>query len=430
MSTAASAVTGRDPRYDEIFDLIAYAKALGVDLIENPHPMMEAARAKGPVQPGTLAEVLGVADDGIGKLFLVDRPHFTALGFDAVDTVLRDNELYSSAIYYEFYPFKQLGKSILHLGGAEHRHYRGVVQSLFTRRNVIDWWQTRWIEQMVDELLGTLETLGRADLNQEFCARLPMHTITRAFGLPSEDALDFRCNLLLGLDARISPAERAGADDIVNGVLRKAVLARRGVPGDDIISRLLAAEFVDEDGTSRVLSEAEIADFCKVIVLAGGGTTWRQLGITLVCLLSDPKQFEAVKQDRRLIDAAINEALRWQNSTPLLYRLTTQDAVLGGVRIPAGSVVEYSTAAANRDPARWTDPDRYDLFRAPQRHLAFAAGPHTCLGMFVALAEMRIAINALIDRLPDLRFDPAFEAPRVTGTLGMRGASHLNVLYG
>jgi cytochrome P450 len=424
-----SAITSKDSRYEEIFDLISHAKLMGVDLVEDPFPRLAEARAKAPVHPGTLTDVLGIVPKHKIQMFEVERPHFIALSFATIDELLTKNDIYSSSVYYEFFPTKQFGKSILHLGGTEHRQYRGTVQPLFTRRNVIEWWQPTWITGLVDELVSTFEKKGKADLNQELCARLPMHTITRAFGLPSEDALDFRYHLMRGLNMRISKEDRAVSDEVVSRLLARAIAARRASPGNDVITRLVAAEFIDEDGTRRVLSDDEIVSFCKLIIAAGGGTTWRQLGITLVALLTHPDQFEAVKQDRQLIDAAIAESLRWHNTSPHFFRLTTQDVELGGVAIPKGAIVEFNLNAANRDPARWVDPDRYDIYRAQQRHLAFAAGPHACLGMYVAQAEMRIAINALIDRCPNLRLDPDFETPRVTGTLEMRGASHVNVIF-
>jgi cytochrome P450 len=426
-----SAVTGEDPRYEEIFDTIAHAKSLNVDLVEDQYPALLAARARGGVLPGTLAEVTGIpAISSRPEMYDIQRPHFTALSFAAVDEILTNNEVYSSAIHYEFFPSKQMGKTILNLGGAAHRQYRGTVQPLFTRRNVVDWWQPRWIEGLVDELVGTFEKRGKAELNQDLCARLPMHTITRAFGLASDVAIEFRVNLLTGINYRKSLAERQAADEAISKLLNRAILERREKPADDVITRLATAEFTDEDGTRRILSDDEIISFCKLVMTAGGGTTWCQLGITLFALMSNPDQFEAVKNDRQLIDAALRESLRWHNTSPHFIRLTTRDVVLEGVEIPEGAVVEFNLNAANRDPDRWKDADRYDIFREAQRHLAFGGGAHACIGMFIALAEMRIAINALSDRLPNLRFDPAFDMPRVTGTIEMRGISHLNVLFG
>ncbi|MDB5974850.1 MAG: cytochrome, partial [Nevskia sp.] len=132
-----SAITRQDPRYEEIFDLIAHARLMGVDLVEDPFPILAEARARAAVHPGTLQDILGIVPKHRMRMFEVERPHFIALSFATVDELLTNNEVYSSSGYYEYFPTKQFGKSILHLGGTEHRQYRGTVQPLFTRRNVV-----------------------------------------------------------------------------------------------------------------------------------------------------------------------------------------------------------------------------------------------------------------------------------------------------
>jgi len=117
----------------------------------------------------------------------------------------------------------------------------------------------------------------------------------------------------------------------------------------------------------------------------------------------------------------------WNTTLPIFYRLVTQDTEFGGVEVPKGSALDVCLGAANRDPARWDDPDRYDLFRPYQRNLGFSGGPHRCLGMYVSLTEMTVALNALFDLFPNLRVDPEFDAPKVTGAVEFRGVSHLHV---
>lgn len=423
----SNAVTAQDPKYHDIFDIERAALHQGREIVENPSARWAPLRARGPVLPGGVRTLLGLRE--MPELFSVARPHFTCIGFDVCNQVLVENRLYSSKAYEEFFPSAHMGRTILHMVGDEHRQYRGIVQPLFTRQLVEHWWQPKLVEPIVDELIGTFQGEGRAELNQQLCARLPMHTITRAFGLPAEVALEFRYNLLRATAASESPEARAQADATVQAILREAIQQRRLSPGEDIISRMVAAEFVDDDGSRHTLSEAEIFSFCRVIMNAGGGTTWRQLGITLAALLSNPDQLELVRADRKLIDRAIHESVRWTVTSQIFYRLTTEDSVLEGVEIPAGSIIDVYLGAANRDPARWADPDVYDLRRPEQRHLGFAGGPHTCLGIFVAQSEMRVAINALLDRLPDLRLDPGYAQPVVTGGLDQRGIDHLHVVF-
>jgi cytochrome P450 len=165
----------------------------------------------------------------------------------------------------------------------------------------------------------------------------------------------------------------------------------------------------------------------RVILLAGGGTTWRQMGITLFALLSHPEQLEAVKANPALIPAAVDESLRWNPTNPIFSRLVAQDAELCGVNLPAGAALEICVGAANRDPARWENPDVFDLHRPFQQHLGTGIGPHMCLGRSVAAIEMPMAIEVLLKEFPLIRFDPDAPAPYLTGGLEQRGVSGLRV---
>jgi cytochrome P450 len=138
---------------------------------------------------------------------------------------------------------------------------------------------------------------------------------------------------------------------------------------------------------------------------------------------------QAVKDDRTLLRAAIEESLRWAPTDPMFSRWVTRDVDFYGVEIPKGAVLHICLGAANRDPERWDRPDEYDVTRPMKPTLAFGGGPHVCLGMHVARAEMTVAINALLDRLPNLRLDPDAEPPRIIG-MYERGATAIPVLFG
>ena len=168
--------------------------------------------------------------------------------------------------------------------------------------------------------------------------------------------------------------------------------------------------------------------FARLLLLAGGGTTWRQLGIVLYALLTDRQNWEAVRADRKLIDAAIEESLRWNPTNPTFSRVALNDTPLGDMVIPQGAVLDICLGAANRDPARWDNPDVFDMHRPFQQHLGTGIGAHMCLGRFVAQAEMNVTINRLLDHFPALRVDPDAPAPTITGGLEQRGVSGLPVL--
>jgi cytochrome P450 len=212
-------------------------------------------------------------------------------------------------------------------------------------------------------------------------------------------------------------------------ILRPIVAARRQRAEDDLISVLVEAEYTDEEGVSHRLSDAEIHSFALLLLAAGSGTTWKQMGITLAAILERPEVRDAVRDDRQLVRPAIEESLRWQATDPMFSRHLTRDVDFYGVHLPRGSVIHLCLGAANRDPARWDRPDEYDVSRRPKPALAFGSGPHVCLGMHVARAEMAVGITALFDRLPNLRLDPDEEPPRYIG-MYERGATAIPVVFG
>src|SRR5207248_6139613 len=164
------------------------------------------------------------------------------------------------------------------------------------------------------------------------------------------------------IDPSRSPAQRQAAAQEIIDMIVAVIAARRDESRDDVISMLVAAEIDTNAGRQR-LSEQEIVDFARLLLVAGSGTTWRQLGIAFVGLLSHPEVVAAVRSDRRLVRPVIEEAIRWNLTDPTFRRTAVHDTVLGGVAIPAGSVVEACIGAANRAPARCYDPDRFDPFR-------------------------------------------------------------------
>jgi cytochrome P450 len=177
------------------------------------------------------------------------------------------------------------------------------------------------------------------------------------------------------------------------------------------------------------LTDDEILGFAFLLLAAGSGTTWKQLGITTVALLQHPEWLEAVRDDATVLRPVIEESLRWTPTDPMFSRFVARDTELGGVAIPAGGVMHICLAAANRDPSRWEHPDEFDPSRPPQAHIGFGDGAHICLGMHVARAEMATAIEALVSRLPNLRLDPDVPAPRIIG-LYERGPTAVPVRFG
>lgn len=402
----------------ELFDLRSSYNALsGGTYADDPYPVWHRLREQGPVLPGVLHELTGATDPMyFHGLPFPDRPHFTTFDYETGFAAHRDPEVFASSaepVNFETGPLN-ITNSMLSMDGPQHKRYRALVQPAFLSSNG-SWWAENWITETVDLLIDGLAGDGRAELNVDFCAAIPVLTITGSFGLPVDQALEVRAALS-------TKPER------VIELIRPVIEARRKEPQDDLISVLVQAEITDDDGAITHLSDREIDSFVLLLLGAGSGTTWKQMGTTLTALLQRPDMLDAVRQDRTLLRGAIEESVRWMPTDPMFSRWVVSDTELGGVAIPAGSVVHINIGAANRDPARWERPDEFDIARKLRPNLGFGQGAHICLGMHVARAEMAVAISALLDRLPNLRLDPDAEAPRIVG-MYERGATAIPVLF-
>ncbi|HVU73633.1 MAG TPA: cytochrome P450 [Mycobacteriales bacterium] len=406
-------------RVRELFDLRnAYSEYIGGTYTDDPYVVWNALREKGAVQEGTLHGLSGITD----PLFFhglpePDRRHFTAFTYEACDAAYRNPDVFASsadAVGADFDAAPNILNSMLSMNGPRHRRYRALVQPSFLPAKA-EWWMRNWIEETVHALIDHFQAEGKAELNVDFCAAIPVLTITGSFGIPVEQALDVR-------------AAMQNPDKVIE-IITPIVAARREQPQDDLISILVEAEITDEDGTKQRLSDPEIYSFALLLLAAGSGTTWKQMGIVLTLLLQNPELLAAVTADRALLRPVIEETLRFEPTDPMFSRWVTQDVEHFGVHLPKGAVLHLALGAGNRDPKRWDNPDVWDPNRAPKASLAFGGGPHICLGMHVARAEMQTGINALLDRLPGLRLDPDAEAPKLIGFYE-RGATAIPVVFG
>jgi cytochrome P450 len=322
--------------------------------------------------------------------------------------VLTHPDTFSSSIY-DTIMGPVMGRTLLELQGAEHRASRALVSPSF-RAALLDRWRSELVEVVVHELIDSFAPRGHAELAREFTFAFPVQVIARIMGLPRQDYPRFQrlsielLNVVYNWDCGI--AASASLKAYFNDILAQ----RRRHPHDDLITMLSQSEI---DGTR--LSDDEIFAFLLLILPAGVETTYRASGNLLVALLTDPEQLDAVRANPGMLRGAFEEALRWEPPITTVMRVATGDCELSGVAIPAGTNISVSVAAANRDPKRYPDPDRFDPARKNIAHLTFGGGPHLCLGMHLARMEAVVAINALLDRLPDLRLDPNAPTPQVTG---------------
>jgi cytochrome P450 len=432
VSRYADVLREEDVRIGELFDVEAETLHAGATLIDDPFPAINRLREAAPVHKGALGELIGYSMEA-GQTFQFHKPNhltYSAFSFNAVSRALIDNKTFSSRAYYIFDTVENLGETILNKGGLDHRRIRDPIQPLFSPDSAQDWWSRKIIDETVDTLISVIEKKGRADLFLELCARMPVHVVSAGFGFDPGEIIPFRMALMETSRHSASAEERAAASRKTSEMLTRLIEARRKKAENDIISGLVQAEIALDDGSTRPFTNEEIIDNCRLIVVAGGGTTWRQLGITLFALLNNQDQFEILKADRSLIPRVILESARWHATDLVFPRLVEEDVNLEGVDIPKGAILHMCLGSANRDPSRWENPDKFDIQRPLQRALAFGGGAHSCLGQHVSRQEMDTALNAIMDRLPDVRWDDSKPAAKLVGGLFQRGPSALPVVFG
>jgi cytochrome P450 len=368
--------------------------------VQNVHERLRSAREAHRVMQGNpfveaASPTLGTAD-------------ITVLGYAECAAVLADPETFSSSIYKHVMG-AVMGRSLLEMDGVEHRANRALVSPAF-RQRLLGRWQSELVEVVVHELIDRFAARGSANLVREFTFAFPVQVIARLLGLPRAEYPRFQrlsielLNVVYEWDRGL--AASAALRDVFAGILE----SRRREPEDDLISDLARAEI---DGER--LTDEEIFAFLRLLLPAGVETTYRSSGNLLVALLTEPALLEEVRADRSLLPNAIEEGLRWEPPITALVRKAQRDTELGGVPIGEGAVVNISVASANRDPERYADPETFDLHRQGITHLTFGHGPHLCLGMHLARMETRVAVGALLDRLPGLRLDPDTAPPTIDG---------------
>jgi cytochrome P450 len=305
----------------------------------------------------------------------------------------------------------------------EHGRYRGILNRGFTPRE-IGGFEGRIREitaRLVDEMLAKG---GSADLVSELTIPLPVTVIAELLGVDPARHGDFK----RWSDAFVSQIGRAGNLDPMLASMREfneyfaaEIERRRAEPSDDLISRLVHAETAEGR-----LSPLELLAFTRLLLVAGNETTTNLIGNAVIALLESPEQLERLRAEPELIPNAVEEALRFDSPVQGLPRQAVKDVELGGETIPAGARVMLMIGAANRDPDRWPDADRFDVARDTTGHLGFGFGIHFCLGSHLARLESRCALEAIVGRLRGLRF--AGEVVRNVNPI-LRGPASLPVAF-
>ena len=322
-----------------------------------------------------------------------------------------------------------IGLSMLDRDPPDHTRLRGLVSKAFTPR-VVEVLRPH-IQQIVDGLLDRAEDRGEMDLIEDFAYPLPVIVICEMLGVPVEDRDRFKSwglDIARGLDAvllgpesevvkRSSTSRMALAD-----YFRDLIAKRRTAPRADMLTDLIAAE---EAGDK--LTENELLATCILLLVAGHETTVNLIGNGSLALLRHPDQLQRLRDNPGLIGTAVEELLRFDGPVQRTARIPSEDITIGGKLIPKGDMVMPFIGAADRDPAQFPEPDRLDIGRGDNRHIAFGWGIHFCLGAPLARVEGQIAINTLVRRLPKLAL--ATDAPAFRQSLTLRGLTALPVTF-
>lgn len=387
----------------------------------DPHPYFDALRAEHPI---SWDETLGgwvVLSYDLCHHVLTNEQSFRHPYADADETLVR---------------IKGGRRNLVVLQGAEHERMRRFVLQLFSPKNV-QLYTEHHIVPITHRLIDRFAAKGRAELYSEFTAQLPSRVLMSLFGMdPADDgflqhALHLHEVIMKWAGSRhfggADPTREAlAASAELNAILLPYLRKRRDQPADDLVSRLWAqAPELLEDAT-----EEDLLATCRELYLGGSDTTVHALSNAIYVLLSQSDTVAAIARDRqRTLLPFIDEVLRLWGSVQYRYRIANQDCDLGGIPIKAGQVVFTINAAANRDPEHYPNASALDLARPkPRDHLAFNVGPRACAGMALARAEMRVGLEALLDRLPALRLDPAEPPPHFLG-LFTRSFRPLHVLF-
>ncbi|MVA97081.1 cytochrome P450 [Nitratireductor sp. CAU 1489] len=352
-----------------------------------------------------------------------------------LDRVYRDTKTFSSDKKVEFLPkfgdtplYEHHTTSLVFNDPPLHTRVRKIMMGALTPRAIAA--MEPGLVALVDGLIERIADQGEVDLIEDFAAAIPIEVIGNLFVMPHEERgplRDWSLAILGALEPVLSETDKARGNQAVTAFktyLAELAAKRRASPGDpatDVLTRLINGN----DG--ELLSDTELLQNCIFILNAGHETTTNLIGNALHELAQWPDERQRLIDNPDLIDTAVDEFLRFQSPNQLGNRMTLAECELHGETIAPGTRIHLAIGAANRDPRQFEDPDRLDLARKPNRHLAFAQGPHLCAGFSLARMEGRIAVSRFLKRFPDYRLAGA---PKRTGRVRFRGFSALPASVG
>ncbi len=357
-------------------------------------------------------------------------PVFVATRYDDVVAIMRDHAVFSSIIPKAFAgvggvdPFA--GAPVMPFSDPPvHSRLRRLVARDFTPRRVGE--LATSIGELASSLLAQARARGRLEIVADLANPLPVTVIAGMLGVSAEHHAAFKewSDAISDATSAMTPgnesAQRANA--ALRDYFADQIKRRRRASGGDLISALVAAH--DE---AEALSADELLSFVVLLLLAGNETTTNLIGNGILALVRNPDQMELLRRSPEKMPQAIEEMLRFDSPVQVLIRTAVRDTTVAEVAIPGGALVLVAVGAANRDPARFESPARFDIARHPQDHLAFGEGIHFCIGAPLARLEARLAFEALLRQFPRLRLAAPDEVPAYKGSFIARGLRALEMV--
>lgn len=370
-------------------------------LARDPYPLYARLREEAPLYYNETHDFYAVTRHADVQRGLADWQTFSSARGDILEIVQADIELPPGTLIFEDPPV--------------HDIHRRLLARLFTPRRLaaLEPQVRAFCRRALQPVLGAKEF----DLIEAVGAELPMRVIGMLLGVPESDqpAIRDRTDNTLNTEGtgKIDHEEILSTE-----AFRDYIEWRKKHPSDDLMTELMTAEFEDENGVTRTLTDEEVLTYCTVVAGAGNETTGRLIGWFGALMARYPEARRELAADPTLIPNAIEEVLRFEPTGPFTARYVTRDVRLHGRTVPGGSAILFVQAAANRDPRRFDEPDRFDIHRVTQ-HMSFGVGAHYCLGAALARLEGRIAAEELVQHFPGWQVD--WEHAELAQTSTVRG---------
>jgi cytochrome P450 len=400
--SAAIGTDGAGPYYDP------YDGSIDAD----PYPVFRALRDEAPLYRNERYDFFALSRFDDVERCSVDWGTYSSARGTLLELITADFDVPPGMVIFEDPP--------------AHDLHRGLLRRVFTPKRMlaIEPEIRRFCASALDPLVGA----GGFDFIADLGAQMPMRTIGMLLGIPEGDqaAIRDRFDDALRLDGDAPPPKASGDDPFSTSLFAEFIDWRAQHPTDDLMTDLLTAEFSDEDGTVRTLTRQEVLNYVGLLAGAGNETTSRLIGWAGLVLAEHPDQRAELAADPTLVPGAVDELLRYESPSPVQARYVTRDVEHHGQVVPAGSSMLLLTSAANRDERKFPDPDRFDIHRPIDHHLAFGYGIHFCLGSHLARLEGRVAVEEVLARFPTWEVDHDRAVRAHTSTV--RGWESLPVL--